>query len=117
LASPGRRERVASDERSRGAWRRSPRCAKRGAPGAPLVARVPLFLPRIAAVVVAVRLPEAGVVVLEHVEPADPLRALPEVEMRDQQAGRAAVLGGERFARVAGGDPGLPPGHVGEREG
>src|SRR5215471_11320778 len=42
------------------------------------VALVPLFLPRIAVVVVAVSLPEAWLVVVENLQARDPLRALPE---------------------------------------
>ena len=57
------------------------------------VALVTLLEPRIAAVVVAVALPEAGFVVVEELEPGDPLRALPEVEVRHDEPGGPAVLG------------------------
>src|ERR671935_582030 len=66
---------------------------------------VPLLFPGIAVVVVAVGLPEAGLVVVAQLEAADPLRALPEVQMRDQQPRRAAVLGRERLAPVLERDP------------
>ena len=73
------------------------RCATRRAPepgGSPRVGRspVPLLQPRVAVEVVAGLLPEPGVVVGHHHQPAHPLRALPEVEVRHQQPGRAAVL-------------------------
>ena len=60
--------------------------------------RVALFLPRVGVVVVAVALPEAKLVVVEELEPADPLRALPEIALRDQEPERVAVLELERLA-------------------
>src|SRR3954451_17145543 len=69
------------------------------------VAPVPLLLPGVAMVVVAVGLPEAGLIVVAQLEAADPLRALQEVQMRDEQARRAAMLGLERLAAVLVGDP------------
>src|SRR4051794_30889166 len=63
----------------------------------PLVA---LLTPGVPAVVVSERLPEARLVVVEHLDPAHPLRALPEVQVRYQQARRPAVLGLERRAVV-----------------
>src|SRR4051812_32001821 len=57
-----------------------------------------LFLPRVGVVVVAVPLPEAELVVVEELEPPDPLGALPEVALRDQEAERVAVLELERLA-------------------
>src|SRR5262245_48615689 len=86
----------ASHRRSRRRW-----------PTASLVAPVPLLQPRIAAQVVAVRLPEAGLVLVPERQSAHPLGALPEVEVRDEETGRAAVLGVEGLAVVAEGDPGL----------
>ena len=56
----------------------------------------PLFLPRIGVVVVAVALPEAELVVVEELEATDPLAALPEIPLRDQQPERVAVFGLER---------------------
>src|SRR6476660_6331728 len=58
----------------------------------------PLLFPRVSFVVVAVALPEAELVVVEELEPADPLAALPEVLLRDQEAKRIAVLELERLA-------------------
>src|SRR5690349_14980857 len=62
------------------------------------VALITLFKPGISAVVIAERLPEAGLVLGGEDEPSHPLRALPEVQVRDEQAGGAAVLGPERLA-------------------
>ena len=56
------------------------------------VAPVPLFLPWITIVVVAKRFPEAGLVLIAELEPPNPLGALPEVEVRHEEAGRAAML-------------------------
>src|SRR5262245_34043407 len=69
------------------------------------VAPVTLLTPGIAVVVVAERLPEAGLVGLGDLELGHPLRALPEVQVRDEQPRRAAVLGLERRAVVAVCDP------------
>src|SRR3712207_7202404 len=44
------------------------------------------------------RSPEARLVLDGQREPAQPLGALPEVEVRDEQPDRSAVLGLERFA-------------------
>ena len=57
-----------------------------------------LFLPRIGVVVVAVALPEAELVVVEELEPADPLAALPEVALWHEQSKRIAVFELERLA-------------------
>ncbi len=59
-----------------------------------------LFFERVAVEVVAVLLPEAGLVVVEEFEAADPFHAFPGVEVRDDQAHGVAVIGGERFAVV-----------------
>src|SRR5215203_5128310 len=57
-----------------------------------------LFLPGIGVVVVAVALPEAEAVGRRQLEAPDPLRALPEVALRDDEAERVAVLQLERLA-------------------
>jgi len=59
---------------------------------------VALLTPGVAVVVVAVGLPEARLVRVHQHEPTDPLRALPEIQVRDEQARGAAVLGLERRA-------------------
>ena len=65
------------------------------------VAPVPLFAPWVPVVVVAEALPESGLVVEGQRDAADPLRALPQVQVRDEQPGRAAVLRGQVLAVVA----------------
>src|SRR3954453_20626120 len=74
------------------------------------VALITLFKPGVSAVVVTERLPEARLVLLPEDQPPYPLRPLPEVQGRDEQAGGAAVLGLELLAVVEEGDPGLPAG-------
>ena len=61
-------------------------------------------------------LPEARLVLVTQLEAAHPLRALPEVQVRHQQAGGAAVLGIERLAVIAECNPGLTVGHVLDRQ-
>src|SRR6201999_299483 len=77
---------------------------------------IPLLLPRVAVVVVAVGLPEAGLVVVHDPQATDPLGALPEVEVGDEEPGRAAVLARQRRALVLGDDPGTAAGQVLQRE-
>src|SRR5690242_17099474 len=57
-----------------------------------------LFLPRIGVVVVAEALPEAGPVEGHELDRAKPLRALPEVLVRDHEPERKAVVRRERLA-------------------
>src|SRR3954466_11969815 len=76
----------------------------------------PLLPPRVSIHVVPQRLPEARLVAVGESEPAHPLRALPEVEVGDEQGGAPAWLGIERFVVVAERDPGLAVGHVFERQ-
>src|SRR6478735_10531192 len=71
------------------------------------VAPVALLAPGIAVVVVADALPEAGLVVHAEAQPPHPLGALPEVEVRDQEAGGASVLGLEVLPVVADRHPRL----------
>src|SRR3954465_8196756 len=59
---------------------------------------VPLFLPVVRVVVVAVALPEPRLVAREELQAAQPLRALPEVTRRDDEPERPPVVGLERFA-------------------
>src|SRR5215217_4323446 len=72
-----------------------------------LVPPVALLAPGVAVVVVAQGLPEAGFVFSDQPQSSHPLGALPEVEVRHEQAGRTAVLGLERLAAVGVSDPGL----------
>src|SRR5256714_4324801 len=59
---------------------------------------VPLFLPGVGVVVVAVQLPEAHAVLAHHLELAHELRRLPEVALGHEQAQRPAVFVLERLA-------------------
>src|SRR5438477_3188050 len=59
---------------------------------------VPLLLPGVGVVVVAVAFPEAGPVGRREFDPVQPFRALPEVAGRDDETHRPAVLSGQRLA-------------------
>src|SRR6185312_10084403 len=52
---------------------------------------VPLFLPGVGVVVVAVQLPEAHPILAHHLELAEKLRRLPEIPLGDEQTQRRAV--------------------------
>src|SRR5215510_12275957 len=93
--------------------RRRPRRVPRAARS---VSRVALFLPWVAVVVVAVCLPEAGLVGRLEPEAPYPLGALPEVVVRDEHARGAAVLGLERLASVGEDQPGFAARDVLERQ-
>src|SRR5690348_12844308 len=86
------------------------------APWGYLVAPVPLLAPRITVDVVAVRLPEARLLLLVEPDLLDPLGALPEIEMRHQHARRTAVLGRQGLAVVLVDDPRLAVHQVLERQ-
>src|SRR5215203_3525678 len=73
------------------------------------VSPVALLAPRVAMVVVAEGLPEARLVLGHEPEAPYPLGTLPEVEVRDEKAGGAAMLRREWFSFVGVGDPGLAP--------
>src|SRR5829696_90131 len=73
----------------------------------PLVAPVALLAPGVAVVVVAQGLPEAGDVVGGELQSPHPLGALPEVQVRHQQAGRATVYGLQGLPLVGVGHPRL----------
>src|SRR5580704_3750621 len=78
------------------------------------VAGIALLFPGIAVNVVAEGFPEPRRVVRDELESARPFGALPEIKMRHQQAGRAAVLGGEGPALVAGRHQGLATDEIGD---
>src|SRR4051794_40154 len=61
---------------------------------------VPLFLPGVRVVVVAVELPEAHPVLAHHLDATQELGRLPEVALWHEQAQRRAVIGLERLAVV-----------------
>src|SRR5262249_4836017 len=73
---------------------RSPEVRRDEAARTGSVATVPFLFPGVAVIVVAERLPEAGAIVRDEPQAPDPLRALPEVEVRHDQAGRPPVLWG-----------------------
>src|SRR5688500_12039754 len=77
---------------------------------------VSLFAPWITAIVVAELLPETWLVTVQELESAHPLRALPEVEMGDEQAPRSTMLRRQRRAVVSESDPRLPARDVGKRQ-
>src|SRR5262249_40898013 len=68
--------------------------------GASLLVGVALLGPRVGVYVVAVLLPESGWIDVEELEGAEPLRALPEVELGQDQPERPAVVGLEVAACV-----------------
>src|SRR3954464_12743301 len=89
----------------------------RGPCGGPFsVTLVPLLPPRVAPVVVAVLLPEPRLIAVHQRELADPLGALPEVQVGNQQPDRATVLDGQRLPVELPDHPGLAAGDVLERQ-
>ena len=56
---------------------------------------------------ISVALPEAGFVVFDQFDAADPFGGFPGVELGDDEAGGGAVFGGEGLAVVVGGDEGI----------
>src|SRR5690242_9645356 len=65
---------------------------------------VPLFLPGVGVVVVAVQLPEAHAVLAHHLELAHELRRLPEVALGHEQPQRPSVLVPQRLAVIGVGE-------------
>src|SRR5439155_1468790 len=80
------------------------------------VTLVALLEPRVAVVVVAVAFPEPRLVVILELQAGDPFRALPEVQVRHQQPGRAPVLDRQGVSLVVPDNPRLAAGHVLQRE-
>ena len=74
------------------------------------------FFEWVAVEVVAVLLPETGLVVVHEFEAADPFDAFPGVQMGHDEAQRVAVIGGERFAIVFEGEECGGAEEVGERD-
>src|SRR5262249_41531025 len=87
---------------SLGAWQ-SPH------PAARLVALIPLFFPWLTMIVIPKRLPKTRFIFVEQSETANPLGALPKIEVRNQQSRGAAVLGSERLSFICIAPPHLPP--------
>ena len=77
-----------------------------GSPG------VALFTPRITAIVIPVYFPEPRLVMRGELNPAHPLGALPEVEVRHEQPRGTAVLGCSGLPIVAERDPRFPTGDI-----
>src|SRR5262249_444978 len=95
---------------------RSRRSTRARSPVARSVSLVALFQPWITVIVVAVAFPEPGFVVAGERQPSNPLRALPEIQMWNEEPCRPTVLGVERAVVVLVRYPGLPIGDVLERE-
>src|SRR4051812_40714321 len=74
---------------------------------------IAFLFPRVADVVIAVLLPEPEFVVRHQREAVDPLRALPEVEVRDEHPRGPTVLGGKVFAVELERYPRLPAEQIG----
>src|SRR5215471_18728358 len=107
--TPTTRARYGETSRSRRASPRRSRPARSVAP-------VPLLAPWVPVIVIAEALPEAWLVLQPEGDAADPLGALPQVQVRHEQPGRPAVLRRELLAVVAEGDPRLPVHQIFERQ-
>src|SRR6266480_1021997 len=77
--------------------------------GIPLVA---LLSPRIAAVMIAELLPKTGLVTVQQLKPAHPLRALPEIEVRHEETRRPTMLRRKRCPIVTEHHPRLAARYV-----
>src|SRR5438034_10760091 len=77
---------------------------------------VALLFPRIAADVVTVLLPEARAVLRDELEATQPLGALPEVDVRHDQAAGAAVLGRQLLTTVLVGEEDVVAPQVAEED-
>src|SRR5437899_548646 len=69
------------------------------------ISPVPLLPPWISVVVVAVRLPESGLIPFRERQTPNPFRALPQIKVWDEQPGRTAMLRVKRLAVVLVSDP------------
>src|SRR6516162_7895791 len=76
---------------------------------------ITLFEPGIAVIVVAPHLPEAGLVDRRKLDALDPFGALPETELRNDYAQRAAMFPADRLAVPAPGQHRVRGREVGER--
>jgi hypothetical protein len=75
-----------------------------------------LFFEWVAVHVVAVLLPETGLVVVQEFEAADPLHAFPGIEVGEDQSNRVAVIGRQRFAVVFQGEQSRGTHQIRERD-
>src|SRR5262249_4510423 len=80
------------------------------------IALVTLLFPWVTEVVIAKRLPEAWHIRDSQLQAPDPLGALPEVEMWDEQARWAAVLWRNRHTLIGIGDPSLTAAYLCKRQ-
>ena len=67
--------------------------------------RIPIVEPRLRGVRVAAHLPEAFLVLREELDLADPLRALPGVQLRRDHAARAAVFARQHLSSSSASAP------------
>src|SRR5882672_9624870 len=70
------------------------------APSATSISGIALLLPGIPVYVIAAQLPEPGLVAFGELQGLDPLRRLPEIEVRYQQARGTTMLGRDGLAVV-----------------
>src|SRR5438309_6914621 len=84
--------------------------------GVGLLVGVALFLPGVGVKVIAADLPESRSVDFEELERANPLGALPEVKLRNDEAARAPVLGFEALPVVPEGEEDVVVPKVRERD-
>src|SRR4029077_17084233 len=85
--------------------------------GKPLpVTAVALLTPRVAVVVIAQRLPEAGLLAVGEAQLPHPLCALPEIGGQHEDPRGAAVLGREGRTSVCDRPPCLAAGDIGKRQ-
>ena len=73
-----------------------------------------MLFPRVAVGVVAVAFPEAEAFFAKKKKTANPLDGFPGIEMRNDEAERAAVICGERFAVVGVGEENVGEHEIGE---
>src|SRR5689334_4401739 len=81
--------------------------SRRAGTAAVSITVVSLLFPRIAVIVIAQRLPETAFIPFHEAQSPQPFGAFPEVEMRHEQPGRAAMHRQKRQALVAGRDHAL----------
>src|SRR5579885_2438078 len=81
-----------------------------------VVSAIALLFPRVAVIVIAARLPEAGAVLGEELDALQPLRALPEIEPGNHHAHRPAMLARDRLALPAVREQRVGRRELGERD-
>src|SRR5690242_4330057 len=91
-------------------------CGVAGSVSGGSVTLVTLLEPWVAPVVVSVALPETLLIMIKQGQPGDPFRALPEVQMRNEQADGTTVVDRQRLALVRPHDPRLASRQVRQRQ-